>query len=252
MLCVNVVRMNPCRSIRRIYCNRYKFFLINITKLTRLRYAITEFNIVKEVGIDNIGLIMTSTKYNKLKDLRSIVLDLQIDTILQASKMVQPLLEEYMSFTGSFTDRVKNYFYNDSVICLKQMKAELKIKYDCESINYETDDKNVIDALIIKGRRNNNNKNKVNNSNNINNTGNLDNIENSREDNPLNKQNNLMIICNQNGSPLEFFSQNDRLIEFYLDYNANVLVWNYRGYGFSTGTCSFQVNFYILIIEYTI
>ncbi len=53
---------------------------------------------------------------------------------------------------------------------------------------------------------------------------------------------NLVIICNPNGSPLEFYSQSDRIIDFYLKLNTSVLLWNYRGYGESTGSISLSVR----------
>jgi hypothetical protein len=46
---------------------------------------------------------------------------------------------------------------------------------------------------------------------------------------------NLVIICNPNGSPLEHVCKSLKLDEMYLSHDIDVLMWNYRGYGFSKG-----------------
>ena len=48
-----------------------------------------------------------------------------------------------------------------------------------------------------------------------------------------------MIICGPNGAPYQIFSRNFRF-QNYLEYNMDVLCWNYRGYGFSEGKSSYN------------
>jgi alpha-beta hydrolase superfamily lysophospholipase len=50
----------------------------------------------------------------------------------------------------------------------------------------------------------------------------------------------LMIICGPNGAPFEQYARNLRLEEIYLRNNIDVLLWNYRGYGLTTGSPSFS------------
>jgi len=175
---------------------------------------------------------------------------------------VESLLEEFMILKGTFFQKIKNYYYNDSFVSLNQMQAELYLKYDCENIKYETDDKFIIDTFLISGYRGRDgsilsrgnstislrsNASVVNTKNNNTNPDTLlvdentiNNITDTNRNKNINKS--LMIICNQNGNPMEFFSQNDRLIEFYLKHKVNVLAWNYRGYGFSTGNSDLKVK----------
>jgi len=44
-----------------------------------------------------------------------------------------------------------------------------------------------------------------------------------------------MIVCNPNLGYAEAQQYNSEWPEFYLDYGINVVLWNYRGYGYSTG-----------------
>lgn len=49
-----------------------------------------------------------------------------------------------------------------------------------------------------------------------------------------------MIICGPNAAPYEIFSYTDKWVDYYLDNGINVFVWNYRGYGDSTGKVTFE------------
>ena len=49
---------------------------------------------------------------------------------------------------------------------------------------------------------------------------------------------NTMIMCNPNMGYAEPSIYNSEWLEFYLDFGINVVLWNYRGYGSSTGTPS--------------
>ena len=48
----------------------------------------------------------------------------------------------------------------------------------------------------------------------------------------------LFFFCGPNGGPYEIISE--KKIKFYLDRGIDVLLWNYRGYGFSKGRASFR------------
>lgn len=45
----------------------------------------------------------------------------------------------------------------------------------------------------------------------------------------------LVIICSGNGACYEVFHKNPFWLNFYLNKNCDVCIWNYRGYGLSTG-----------------
>jgi len=54
------------------------------------------------------------------------------------------------------------------------------------------------------------------------------------------KEKGVMIICGPNAAPYEIFSYTDKWVDYYLDNGINVFVWNYRGYGDSTGKVNFR------------
>ena len=54
------------------------------------------------------------------------------------------------------------------------------------------------------------------------------------------KEKGVMIICGPNAAPYEIFSYTDKWVDYYLDNGINVFLWNYRGYGDSTGNISFD------------
>jgi alpha/beta superfamily hydrolase len=51
---------------------------------------------------------------------------------------------------------------------------------------------------------------------------------------------NLMIICGPNGAPFEQLCRNVKFTELYLQNNVDVLVWNFRGFGLTSGSASFD------------
>ena len=53
------------------------------------------------------------------------------------------------------------------------------------------------------------------------------------------KEKKLMIMCGPNAEPYQIFSRNIPL-NIYLNKGIDVLCWNYRGYGFSTGKANFN------------
>lgn len=53
------------------------------------------------------------------------------------------------------------------------------------------------------------------------------------------KERGVMLICGPNAAPYEIFSYTDKWVDYYLENGINVFLWNYRGYGDSTGSISF-------------
>ena len=54
------------------------------------------------------------------------------------------------------------------------------------------------------------------------------------------KNKSLFFFCGPNGGPFEFIA--GKKLKFYLDKNIDVLLWNYRGYGYSKGRASFSTT----------
>ena len=102
----------------------------------------------------------------------------------------------------------ENYFINDLLGSLKQSQVELSKLYNFEERLLKTKDNEKIDYIIIKS---------INT--------------------PINKKNNLIIICSPNGANYQSFSKNLKL-NIYLEKGIDIICWNYRGYGYSTGKVS--------------
>jgi uncharacterized protein len=53
---------------------------------------------------------------------------------------------------------------------------------------------------------------------------------------------NTMVICNPNAGYAEVQQYSNEFLDFYLDFGINVVLWNYRGYGNSSGIPSPESN----------
>ena len=51
---------------------------------------------------------------------------------------------------------------------------------------------------------------------------------------------NLVILCQPNGAPYQLFAKVQTMINLYHDLGVSVLLWNYRGYGDSTGSPNYS------------
>ena len=49
-----------------------------------------------------------------------------------------------------------------------------------------------------------------------------------------------MILCQPNAGYYELAALSSHLLEFYLENDVTVVLWNYRGYGDSEGYCTMQ------------
>ena len=116
--------------------------------------------------------------------------------------------EKYPSYSPRY---IRNYFSNLLFASLNQFDVELPSYYIYEQKTLVTKDGNAkLDYIIIN---NNTGKNQ--------------------------KMKKLMIMCGPNAEPYQIFARNLPL-DIYLNKGIDVLCWNYRGYGFSTGTTNFD------------
>ena len=107
---------------------------------------------------------------------------------------------------------IRNYFKNFLFASIHQFQVELENFFVYEEKQLQTKDGNSLEYIMIK----NNNGKKYNNF-----------------------ERKLMIMCGPNGQPYQIFSRNI-LLKKYLSKGIDVLCWNYRGYGFSTGKATFN------------
>ena len=143
---------------------------------------------------------------------------IKLEEILKNIKNLKFILQEYLNINYKWYSYKKyyNYFTNNIFGTIFQYHIELNYLFNFEEHQLKTKDKKIIEYIIIKS---NSNKNKT--------------ISNSQE------KNNLMIICGPNGAPFQQFCKYIN-INIYLKNDIDVLCWNYRGYGFSTGHPNFD------------
>ena len=136
--------------------------------------------------------------------------DLNIQNILVKCHIIKEQLTDYLGEKYNFWNKrfIRNYFKNDLFGSIEQLHCELANFYNFEEKFFITKDNYKLEYIIIKK-----------------------NLQISKKK--------LMIICGPNGAPYQIFSRNFRF-QNYLEYNMDVLCWNYRGYGFSEGKSSYN------------
>ena len=124
------------------------------------------------------------------------------------NQLVDYIGEHYQSYSPRY---ISNYFSNLLFASLHQFDVELKSYFIYEQKTLITKDgKAKLDYIIINH-----------------NTGIKQKIKK------------LMIICGPNAEPYQIFTRNISL-NTYLNKGIDILCWNYRGYGFSTGKANFD------------
>jgi pimeloyl-ACP methyl ester carboxylesterase len=58
--------------------------------------------------------------------------------------------------------------------------------------------------------------------------------------NQRNNKRSLVIICSGNGGSYEVFHRGEYWINYYLNLDCDICIWNYRGYGLSTGRATLK------------
>ncbi len=119
------------------------------------------------------------------------------------------ILSNFMNLVNPWYSykKYKSIFFDDTLGSLNQYHIEMSNDFELEEKKLKVRDGNIIDYIIIKSN-----------------------------DNPelKNIKKNLVIICGPNGSSYQYFCKNIRL-DNYLRQGIDVICWNYRGYGYSTG-----------------
>ena len=98
---------------------------------------------------------------------------------------------------GSF----KRFLFDNSVGSISYMRTDLFKRFDCEELLIETEDHKSIDAVLVK---------QVN-------------------------EKPLMLLCNPNAGCFEYSYFQSEWLEFYSKLGFNLVLWNYRGYGSTSG-----------------
>lgn len=156
--------------------------------------------------------IQISKKRRKI-DIKSEHLDGHLQNILSNINEINLIIENLL-LQGNIIKQWINYLFNDTFGSLKQLKCELISRFNCESFKLTISKRIKLDCLLIKPF--------------------------SQEKITTEKKETVMIICNRSSCPYELFAYYDKWIECYLSYGINIVLWNYRGYGESTGYSTIQ------------
>ena len=163
--------------------------------------------------IENISSIIENNSFSSNK------IQFQLDTQESFEKIFEELyhpIQKLLDLLANFMNLVnpwysykkyKSIFFDDTLGSLNQYHIEMSSDFELEEKKLKVTDGNILDYIIIKSN-----------------------------DNPQlqNIKKNLIIICGPNGSAYQYFCKNLRL-ENYLKQGIDVICWNYRGYGFSSG-----------------
>ncbi|OMJ78947.1 hypothetical protein SteCoe_21119 [Stentor coeruleus] len=100
-------------------------------------------------------------------------------------------------------NKVKRWLFDSTLGTYDQMRLELQSRYDCEPISLQIG-KILIDCMYVTAPE--------------------------AQDPPT------IILCNPNAGLYEFALYQSEWLEYYVNSGINVFLWNYRGYGRSTGS----------------
>ena len=146
-----------------------------------------------------------------------------------------PIIENYdcENYTFMSPAYIFNSIFNDTFGSLSLYSLQFKKNFQDYSLeeNYSSNGK--IHYTLIRNIKNNNNLNKTNENEEIREEENLLIKEDEKNDDGA-----LIFFSLPNGGCYEMIPQ--QKIVFYLTHGFSFLCWNYRGYGFSKGSCNFS------------
>ena len=121
--------------------------------------------------------------------------------------------------------KLYNCFISKPFLSLEHYLILFQKKFNGTVYSFVTSDNKIIDYIIITYDRLNKVYKKADN-----------NTKNIKKENSNNK--NLVIFCNPNGMIYQLYTPEKFL--FLLEGGSDILLWNYRGYGYSTGYPTFK------------
>ena len=189
--------------------NNLKKLLEKSEILNFLNYIIIKMREEKIININNIS----KKEKDKITERKNTIKN---NIKINANNIINFLINQLIDYIGEnykfYSPRyIRNYFSNLLFASLNQFDVELDSYYIFEKKNLVTKDRKAnIEYIIIN-----------------NNTGIKQKIKK------------LMIICGPNAEPYQIFARSFPL-SLYLNKGIDVLCWNYRGYGFSTGKATFD------------
>lgn len=184
-----------------------------IIDIKLIEFIANDINNIKANKTQTISYLMNHSNSINGNDDRHCFDNIINNRLLPHIAKAQIIIDDYTNEGRKWYSliRLKALFYTEFLGTLKQQRIELAYEFDFDDYALTTEDNTTIDYIIIKGKAPS-----------------------------LEIKNNLMIICGPNGASFELFSKNIRLQPLYLEKNCDVLCWNYRGFGFSTGRPTFD------------
>ena len=175
--------------------------------LKLLNDVIKQIREEKVFTIEQLSSIEKEKFYNEKKESEKYIDTMNNSLNLMITQIRDYIGEDYCICSPRY---IRNIFRNYLFASLQQFHVELEDYFLYEEKKLKTKDGNILEYIIIKnndGKEGNNNK--------------------------------LMIINGPNAEPYQIFSRNI-LLGKYLSKGIDVLCWNYRGFGFSTGKANFD------------
>ena len=174
-------------------------------------------DIIQSKLIEYLSNEISKSKSNNLITEEEIQMDTsnQIFTkILTKITTLEDILHEYLGHNKKCIQLsyCRNMFSFILLGTIEQFHVELSHYFNFEEKTLITSDHNKIEYIIIHPEEERN-------------------IENIKK--------NAIIICGPNGSAFQLFSKNIHL-DSYIRKGLDIICWNYRGYGFSSGTPSYN------------
>ena len=171
--------------------------------------------------IENSSLQENSKKYINKEQINLSKKDINdYENIIKEANNIQQLLNEFRGDVKiefkfqSIINYIKNYFYNNILSSKRFSRISVLLKIsNSKEIKIRNKDNLELDCFIINSNK-------------------------KEEGNKINSSN-LVIICGPNLTPFESFINSWNLDGLYLSNDADILLWNYRGYGFSEGSANF-------------
>ena len=205
-------KFNSLTYDQNIFYNNISNLKILLEKSKILNFLNDVIKKLKEEKVSDIKNISTKERDEITERKNSIkkILDSNTNNVINnlITQLTDYIGEDYSLYSLRY---IRNYFFNILFASIQQFDVELDSYFIFEQKNLITKDGEAnLDYIIIKSKSSTKNSHKK-----------------------------LMIICGPNAEPYQIFARNIPL-NIYLNKGIDILCWNYRGYGFSTGKADFN------------
>ena len=199
---------------QNIFYNNISTLKISLTHSDINNFLNDVIKILRKEKISNIFNLNQDKKdeiYKRKNEINKNIENINNNINILLSQINDYIGNDYNSYSPRY---IRNYFYNDLFASLNQFNVELDSYFILERKILITKDNYNIDYIIIKSNFQILKKTKKN-------------------------KKKLIILCGPNADPYQIYIRTFP-VNLYLSKNIDILCWNYRGYGYSTGKASFD------------